>query len=71
VNHYTLNEVRTAPTSGTATYAVTGTSRAFSKGNVYLSLQYQVRACATADESQCSAYSGFVFKNVCPSTGCP
>lgn len=71
VNHYTLEEVQTAPGMGTTTFSVTGTSRSFSKGQVYLELVYRVRACATANETQCSAYSSTVFKLVCPSTGCP
>ncbi len=71
VNHYTLEEVETAPGSGTLTYTTTTTSKGFNKGDVYLELIYRVRACATANESQCSAYSGTVFKMVCPSGGCP
>lgn len=72
INHYTLEEVKTFPGSPvTTTYPVTGNSKAFNKGNVYLELTYRVRACATANESQCSAYSSTVFKTVCPSSGCP
>lgn len=71
VNHYTLEEVETAPGSATLTYTVTTTFKAFNKGEVFLNLVYRVRACATANESQCSAYSGTVFKQVCPSSGCP
>jgi hypothetical protein len=71
VNHYTLEEVQVAPGSGTTTFSVTTTSKSFNKGNVYLELEYRVRACATANESQCSGYSGVVFKMVCPTTGCP
>jgi YD repeat-containing protein len=71
VNHYTLEEVQVAPGSGTTTYSVSTTSKSFNKGNVYLELEYRVRACATANESQCSGYSGVVFKMVCPTTGCP
>jgi hypothetical protein len=72
VNHYTLEETQTAPTPGVTTYSVTGTSKSFSKGNDYFELSYRVRACATSNESQCSAYtSGSVFKLVCPTSGCP
>lgn len=71
INHYTLEEVKLAPSSSTTTYAVTALFKAFNKGNVYLELRYRVRACASADESQCSVYSGAVFKTVCPSSGCP
>lgn len=71
VDHYTLEEVESAPGSGTTTYPVTATYKAFNKGEVYLQLVYRVRACATTNESQCSAYSGTVFKQVCPSSGCP
>lgn len=69
VNHYTLEEQDLQ--GGTTTYSVTTTFKTFNKGEVYLELVYRVRACATANESQCSAYSGTVFKLVCPSTGCP
>ena len=71
VNHYTLEEVESAPGSGTLTYTTTSTFKGFNKGQVYLELTYRVRACASANESQCSAYSGTVFKMVCPTSGCP
>jgi YD repeat-containing protein len=64
VNHYTLEEEEdsTVPPS-IVTYTVTDTSKAFSKSGC-LQLLYRVRACATANESQCSAYSAQVFKAV-------
>ena len=73
VNHYTLEEVESAPGSGTLTYSSTTTFKAFNKGDVYLELTYRVRACTTAGESQCSGYSSSVFKMVCPAEpfGCP
>ena len=73
VNHYTLEEVQSAPSSGTVTYSVSTTSKGFTKGNVYLELTYRVKACGTATETQCSAYSTSVFKLVCPAApiGCP
>jgi YD repeat-containing protein len=64
VNHYTLEE--TESSSGTpsiVTYTVTGTSKTFSKTGCQ-TLTYRVRACATSNETQCSAYSGSVFKQV-------
>jgi len=71
VNHYTLEETETAPSSGVTTYSVATTSKSFTKGNVFLQLSYAVRACATSNETQCSSYSSSVFKQVCPTSGCP
>ncbi|HZF14669.1 MAG TPA: Calx-beta domain-containing protein [Steroidobacteraceae bacterium] len=71
VNHYTLEEVESAPGNSTTTYSVATTFKSMNKGQVYLEATYRVRACTTSTESQCSAYSGSVFKLVCPSTGCP
>jgi YD repeat-containing protein len=72
VDHYTLEETQTLPDPGVTTFNTgTSTGKTFNKGNVYLQLTYRVRACATADESVCSPYSGTVFKSVCPTSGCP
>ncbi len=71
VNHYTLLETIEDPSPGSNTYSVTVLNKNFNKGQVYLLMTYKVRACATANESQCSAYSQTVMKMVCPSTGCP
>jgi YD repeat-containing protein len=73
VNHYTLEEVQQSPSSSTTIYN-TGTSafQSFTKPNAYGLWVYRVRACATADESYCSSYSGTVMKQVCSTTtGCP
>lgn len=71
VNHYTLEEVETAPGFSTTTYSVATNSKSFNKGQVYLELTYRVRACATANETLCSPYTASIFKLVCPTTGCP
>jgi YD repeat-containing protein len=64
VNHYTLEETESSSFPATVvTYSVTGTSKGFSKTGCQ-QLTYRVRACATANETQCSAYSGSVFKAV-------
>lgn len=58
LNHYTLNEV--ISTGGTNNYTVVppSTSKAFSKGTLLpRTFTYTVRACASADESLCSAWS--------------
>jgi hypothetical protein len=71
VNHYTLEEEQINPSTGTLTYTSTTLSKGFNKGQVFLELLYRVRACASANESQCSPYSGTIFKMVCPTSGCP
>lgn len=74
VNHYTLHEVLEfgpgAP--ATADYIVIAptTSKSFSKGGFEREFQYTVRACATADESACSAWSAPVWIGTCPAGGC-
>lgn len=64
VNHYTLEETeQTSVPPSVVTYSVTGTSKTFSKSGCQ-ELLYRVRACASANETQCSSYSGSVFKLV-------
>lgn len=73
INHYTLEEVQSAPGPLTTTYSVTSAFKGFNYGNTYHEFVYRVRACATSSETQCSAYSSSVFKLVCPAApvGCP
>jgi YD repeat-containing protein len=74
VNHYTLREeITLGPGTGTVqTFAVTppAVSKFFSKGTVERTFDYQVKACGTADETQCSAYTAVVEIATCPTFGC-
>lgn len=74
VNHYTLHEVlEFGPVWPVTTdYVVIAptTSKSFSKGGVESEFVYTVRACATADESACSAWSAPVWIGTCPAQGC-
>jgi hypothetical protein len=71
INHYTIQELN-ENTSVTTLYTVAGTttSKVFSKGGTTNTFNYQVRACASSDESTCSAYSNSVAINTCPAAGC-
>jgi len=76
VNHYTLSEEQTegpgSPSTGYHTVIPPATSKAFSKGGSAEKLfVYKVRACGTADESFCSAWSNTFSKSTCPVSGCP
>ena len=70
-NHYTINE--TGP-AGVANYHTTGpvTQYAFAKGNGGTRVfQYKVQACATADQSLCSALTpNPYFVTVCTGPNC-
>jgi hypothetical protein len=72
VNHYTLREVSGVPPSTTTIdlNMALATSKSYTKPNASGQFAYSVRACATADESACSAFTGTVVKFVCPTTGC-
>lgn len=74
VNHYTLHELITmGPGAGnTADYIVNAptTSKGFTKGGTEKDFEYTVRACATADESQCSSWSSSVTISTCSAGGC-
>ncbi len=74
VHHYTLREeIVLGPGTGTVqTFAVSPptVSKFFSKGTIERTFSYQARACATADESQCSAYTAPVEIATCPTFGC-
>lgn len=74
VHHYTLHEViLMGPGAGNqADYTINypTAQKAFSKGPVEKDYEYTVRACATADQSQCSAWSAPVVISTCAAGGC-
>ncbi len=74
VNHYTLREeITLGPGTGTVQSFTTTpptVSKFFSKGPVERTFSYQVKACGTADETQCSAYVAPVEIATCPTFGC-
>jgi YD repeat-containing protein len=71
VDHYTIEELNEDRQLTTLyTVAGTATSKVFSKGGITNTYDYDIRACASTDESVCSAYSDNVSISTCPGTGC-
>jgi len=73
VHHYTLHQVRVFPTPTTQTdYSITppAVSKNFTNGGPEKEFEYTVRACASAGESQCSAWSNAASINVCSGASC-